>query len=63
MNAAGIASHNFKTSQIVERLNDVFVTVREQDPYRLNAKILKWMGEHINERLDNITKWLMKTMR
>jgi len=58
MNAAGIASHNFKTSQIVEGLNGVFVTAREHAPYRLNAKILKWMGEQIDERLQNITKWI-----
>jgi len=58
MNAEGIASHNFKTSQIVESLNGVFVTAREHAPYRLNAKILKWMGEQINERLENITKWI-----
>ena len=58
MNAAGIATHNFKTSQIVESLNGVFVTAREQAPYRLNAAILKWMGEQINTRLETITKWI-----
>ena len=58
MDAEGIASHNFKTSQIVESLNGVFVTACEHAPYRLNAKILKWMGEQINERLQNITKWI-----
>ena len=60
MNAAGIATHNFKTSQIVEGLNGVFVTAREQAPYRLNALILKWMGQQINTRLENITKWIDK---
>ena len=58
MNAAGIASHGFKTSQIVESLNGVFVEAREDAPYRLNAKILKWAGEQINERLESITKWI-----
>ena len=58
MNAAGIATHNFKTSQIVESLNGVFVTARAQAPYRLNAAILKWMGEQINTRLETITKWI-----
>jgi hypothetical protein len=58
MNAEGIASHSFKTSQIVECMNGVFVEAREHAPYRLNAKILKWMGEQINERLESITKWI-----
>ena len=42
LNAAGIATHGFKTSQIVESLNGVFVEARRDAPYRLNAKILKW---------------------
>ena len=58
MNAEGIASHSFKTSQIVESLNGVFVEAREHAPYRLNAEILKWAGEQINERLEKITKWI-----
>ena len=58
MNAEGIASHGFKTSQIVESLNGVFVEAREHAPYRLNAEILKWAGEQINARLESITKWI-----
>ena len=58
MNAEGIATHGSKTSQIVESINGVFVTAREHAPYRLNAKILKWMGEQINERLETIGKWM-----
>ena len=50
--------YSFKTSQIVESLNGVFVEAREHAPYRLNAKILKWMGKQINKRLESITKWI-----
>ena len=58
LNAEDIATHGFKTSQIVESLNGVFCEARRDAPYRLNAKILKWQGEQINERLENITKWI-----
>ena len=44
MNAAGIPTHDFKTNQIVESMNGIFVDARRDAPYRLCAKILKWMG-------------------
>ena len=58
MNAEGIATHAFKTSQIVEGLNEVFEKSRRDSPYRLNAKILKWHGKQLEERTNNITKWI-----
>ena len=50
MNAKDIATHAFKTSQIVKSLNDVYVKARMDAPYRLNAEILKWQGEQLEER-------------
>ena len=58
MNAAGITTHAFKTSQIVESLNGVFVKARMDAPYRLNAEILKWQGEQLEKRTESITKWI-----
>lgn len=58
MNAAGIATHGFKTNQIVESMNGIFVEARRDAPYRLNAKILKWMGEQLETWLKNITRWI-----
>ena len=58
MNAEGIATHEFKTSQIVESLNGVFVDARKDAPYRLNAEILKWVGKELEERTENIKKWI-----
>jgi len=58
MNDAGIATHGFKTSQIVESLNGVFAKARRDAPYRLNATILKWQGEQLEVRTKSITKWM-----
>ena len=58
MNDAGIATHAFKTSQIVESLNGVFATARRDAPYRLNAEILKWQGKELEERTESIKKWI-----
>ena len=58
MNAAGIATHAFKTSQIVESMNGVFVKARLDAPYRLNAEILKWQGKELEKRTETIRKWL-----
>ena len=56
MNAEGIATHVFKTSQILESLNGVLVEARRDTPHRLNAKILKSQGEQLEKRLKSITK-------
>ena len=56
MNAEGIATHEFKTSQIVESLNGVFVDARKDAPYRLNAEILKWAGKELDKRTEKIKK-------
>jgi len=58
LNAKGIATHGFKTSQIVESMNGVFEKVRWDAPYRINAKILKWQGEQLEIRRKSITKWI-----
>jgi len=58
LNAEDIATHGFKTSQIVESLNGVFCEARRDAPYRLNAKILKWQGEQLEVRTKTITKWI-----
>ena len=56
MNDAGIATHAFKTSQIVESLNGVFATARRDAPYRLNAEILKRQGKELEKRTESIKK-------
>ena len=53
-----IATHGHKTSNIVECSNAVFVEARYEAPYRLNDAILQWCGEKLNERVDNIKKWM-----
>ena len=58
MNAMNITTHGFKTSQLVEGMNGVFVAARHHAPYRLNAKILKWQGEQLQVRWKAITKWI-----
>ena len=58
MNAAGIPTHDFKTNQIVESMNGIFVDARRDAPNRLCAKILKWMGTQLEVRVKSITKWI-----
>ena len=58
MTAEGIATHGFKTSQIVEGLNGVFVKARLDAPYRLNARILKWQGKELQIREKDMEKWI-----
>jgi len=58
MTASGIATHGFKTSQIVEGMNGVFAKARFDAPYRLNAKILKWQGKELQIREENMAKWI-----
>ena len=58
MNAEGIATHAFKTSQIVESLNGVFVKARMDDPYRLTPRSASVRGEQLEERTESIKKWI-----
>ena len=58
MQAKNITTHGFKTSQLVEGMNGVFLKARHQAPYRLNAKILKWQGQQLQLRVKEITKWM-----
>ena len=58
LNDNHVATHGFKTSQIVECTNGVFVEAREHTPYRANNMILSWTGKQYDERLLEITKWL-----
>ena len=60
LNALKIATHGFKTSQIVECVNGVFVKARHFTPYRMNNMILNWIGEQYAARLQEITKWIAK---
>ena len=57
-NARKVATHNFKTSQIVECLNGVFVEARHHTPYRLNNMILAWIGRQFFERAQRIDRWI-----
>ena len=61
LNDKHVATHGFKTSQIVECTNGVFVEARQHTPYRANNMILSWMGKQYDERLLEITKWLDKS--
>ena len=58
LNEKGVATHGFKTSQIVECTNAVFVPASHLAPYRGNNEFLAWMGKRYGERLDTITKWI-----
>ena len=57
-NAKKVATHNFKTSQIVECLNGVFVNARHHTPYRLNNMILTWIGKEFFVRAQRIKNWI-----
>ena len=54
----GVANHEFKTNQIVECHNGVFVQARCEAPYRLGAEILEWQGQQIAERTMQMRKWV-----
>ena len=41
LNEKGVATHGFKTSQIVECANGVFVPARAHTPYRANNMIVE----------------------
>ena len=60
MNDKKIATHGFKTSQIVECANGVFVDARACHPYYLNEMILEWVGEKLDEYHREMVKWAQK---
>ena len=60
LNAANVRTHGFKTSQIVECANGVFVDARLLAPYRANNAILAWIGKEYVSRLKEMEKWIAK---
>ena len=58
LNALGVATYGFKTSQIVECLNAVFVQARCFTPYRMNNIILAWVGTQFASRVLESEKWI-----
>ena len=58
LNDNKVATHGFKTSQIVECANGVFVKARLHTPYRANNMILGWIGKKYDERLRKISAWM-----
>ena len=55
-----VATHGFKTSQIVECGNGVFVPARREAPYRFHNHVLRWIGSQFDERLEKMRKWIQK---
>lgn len=55
-----IATHEHKSSNVVEGPNGVFKEVREHAPYRGNNKILKWIGKEFAARVETMTKWIQQ---
>ena len=53
-----VATKGFKTSQIVECQNGVYIPARLHAPYRSNNMILADIGKEYDLRLETITKWL-----
>ena len=60
LNRNKVVTHGFKTSQIVECLNGVFVEARHFTPYHLNNKLLSWVGTQFDKRFEESTKWVEK---
>ena len=58
LNERGVATHGFKTSQLQECMNGVFVPARHHTPYRANNLMLGWIGNEYNQRLKTIEKWI-----
>ena len=52
-----IPTRGFKTSQIVECHNGVFVEVRKEHPYYLNMAILEWQGNKLREYHKQMLAW------
>ena len=60
LNRNMVATHGFKTSQIVECINGVFVEARHFTPYHLNNKLCAWMATQMEKRFEESTAWLRK---
>ena len=60
MNDKKVANHDFKTSQIVECANGVFVPARACHPYYMNEMILEWVGQKLAEHTTEMIKWAQK---
>jgi hypothetical protein len=60
MNDKKVANHDFKTSQIVECANGVFVPARGCHPYYMNEMILEWVGQKLAEHTTEMIKWAQK---
>ena len=60
MNEKKVPTHEWKTSQIVECANGVFVPAREMHPYYCNCKILEWQGNKLREYHLDMVKWAQK---
>ena len=59
LNAENVRTHGFKTSQIVECVNNgVFVDARNLTSYRANNAILTWIGKQYDLRLKEMEKWI-----
>ena len=55
-----VPTHGFKTSQIVECHNGVFVDARFDHPYYLNTEILEWQGNKLTEYYLEMREWAKK---
>ena len=55
-----VATHGFKTSQLVESPNGVFVGARKEAPYRFNNEVLRWIGKEFEARPKDMQKWIDK---
>ena len=53
-----VATHDFKTSQLVECGNGVFVEARYEAPYRFNNVVLRWIGKEFEARPRDMLKWI-----
>ena len=54
------STHSFSTSQGAEATNWAFEGARYLSPYRSNCWILRWMGEHLSDRLRAMESWIEK---
>ena len=56
-NEKHLGTHDFKTSQIVECNNGVFVLQRFLTPYRQSNEFLQWIGKELADRYDTMLAW------
>lgn len=59
-NELKMATHGFKTSQIVECQNGNFVEARMEAPYRFNYMLLLWVGKEFEARPKDMAAWVAK---